>query len=298
MNNLPEALKELAARSRRREQEKFSQWVQLGGQSKPETKTKEGRAAWSRLHELYEFCKWVQARNASISEPSTVGIVAADGPEERRYEPDGGLTIEQWPYLKACCGEEDEDFTRICRDDIVEAILTNQLQKKGHSFGAASSAVDKLARQRDESGCGPLWAVIEEVPFDGVIRSLDKNATSISEELREYRRKQESKSHPLPDGPDEWNRTFLYRGKPSHRLSAREYRVVSALWAATGHSLPLEEVLLVGWSIRAAAIDGDYPHRVREFGRRLAQKIDNITLSVTKDPNQIGVHHRVTLTIL
>lgn len=88
------------------------------------------------------------------------GLVAADGPDERRYEPEGGLSIEEWPYLKECCGlKNDEEFVQIWRDENVGAILTNQLQKKGHSFGAARGAVNELMCECDDAGC--------EKPLDG-----------------------------------------------------------------------------------------------------------------------------------
>ncbi len=295
-------MKELIARSRERsgerEQAKFSQWLQLGGQPEPDTETKVGFAAWSRLHDLYEFCEWVKVHNATITETMPFGLVAADGPDERHYKPEGGLAIEEWPYLKSCCVSEDEEFIQISRDEIVEAILTNQLQKMRHSYGAASSAVEKFASHRNGAGQGPLWTAIEELPFENLMGSLDNDATTISKELSKYNRKQKSESHPYLDGLDEGSRTFLWHGKPSRALSGNEYRLMSALWFAPEHSLPLEEVIFQVWGIRAAAIDNDYPHRVRELGRLVAKKIDNITISVTRDQKQIGVHHRVTLDIL
>ena len=300
MDGRKQWLNRLASIANQREQEIFSRWLQMGGQSEPDTDTNEGAAAWSQLHDLYEFCEWIKAHNATITEVLPLGLVAADGPHEsRRYEPEGGLTIEQWPYLKDCCAYcADEDITQICRDEIVEAILENQLQKKGHTFNVADSAVDKLARQCGELKRGPLWATIEELPFEELIGSLDKDATAISKELREYRRKQKSESHPHPDGPDERSRTLLLHGKPSPSLCKRQFRLVSALWHATEHSLPLEDVASLLWGTRAAAVNGNHAHRTHVLGGRIAEKIDNITFSVKKDPDQIGIHYRVTLNLL
>ena len=298
-----ERLKEVITRSRerleKREQAKFSQWLQLGRQSEPDRGTKEGFAAWSRLHELYEFCQWVEAHNAIITEAMPSGLVAADAPVERHYEPEGGLTLDEWPYLKACCGPTgDEEIIQICRDEIVEAMLTNQLQKKGHSFGAASSAVERFACHRGESGRGALWSAIEESPFERLIASLYRDATTISRELDEYRRKQESESRPRTDGPDEGSRTFLRHGKPSRALSPTEFRLVSMLWESPEHSLLLDKILSKLWQIRVTSIEDNHIHRVRQLCSLIGKKLPFVVIAVTKDTNQFGDHYRVTLNIL
>jgi hypothetical protein len=98
--------------------------------------------ASSRLRDLYEFFKWMRDHNAVIDVVRPSEIASVDGPERRHWEPEGGLDIGDWPYLKVCCGPEDDDSAEINRNEIGEAILTNQLQRLGHSFGVASAAVD------------------------------------------------------------------------------------------------------------------------------------------------------------
>jgi len=89
----------------------------------------------------------------SLRRQCPFGLVAVDGPDERRWQPEGGLSIEHWPYLKLCCGPaKDEDVAQVCRDETISALLENELQKRGYSFAVATCAVDSLARQIRESG--------------------------------------------------------------------------------------------------------------------------------------------------
>jgi hypothetical protein len=274
------AARKLASGAQQREREEFARWLQSVGQPEPDMRT-----ASSRLRDLYEFFEWMRDHNAVIDEVLPSGIVAADGPEVRRWEPDGGLTIEDWPYLRVCCGSEDDDLTETNRNEIMEAILTNRLQRLGHPFGVASSAVDKFDHQRDEVTNGhPLWSVVEEWPFDEIVAHVDELARGIADELREHRRKIKSESHCPPDGPDDRISCLWWRGEP-YILPPMEFRLVSVLWAASGHSLPVWEVLQKVWDDRPAAIDESYVHKVHERKSK-ANKVlmeTGITISISTD---------------
>ena len=234
-----------------RENEKFSRWVQAGGQLVPDTETKEGRIAWSRIHDLYEFCNW---RVAPFIEASPSELLAVDGADERRWRPKGGLVIEDWPYLKACCCVPgDDDATQITRDEVMESILANHLQREGYSFVVACSAVDALASKLDASRIGPLREVVEKLLFKDLIAALVVEAGRIQKESAEYRRTHAGESKQHPNGPQIGkHRFFWWSGTPYH-LSIIEFAIVSALWNAPEKSLPVREVLQKVWDIRPAA---------------------------------------------
>jgi hypothetical protein len=185
MDVLSRLKSEVGPESRRREAEKFSQWLQLGGLSKPDTATSEGLAAWSRINELYEFCEWVKEHEARLNEVSLSGIVAVAGPDERRFEPDGGLTPDHWPYIKAVLVPEDDDSANTDRCETIKGILKNQVRRRGRSVFAAFSAVQDFAIKADELGFA-LWSAVEESTFEKVIEDLDERAAVIDQDLQEH----------------------------------------------------------------------------------------------------------------
>ena len=132
-------------------------------------------------NELRMLCKWCKDHDAFITEIKPFGFLATDGSTGRRYEPEGGLTIERWPYLKICCGPKgDEDCIQACRDEIAEAILKNEIQKKGHSLGVARGVVDELHRACNEGNWENFWAVME-LPLDDVMHLLDELTNEFGE---------------------------------------------------------------------------------------------------------------------
>jgi len=185
LNNFPKTAQKLAEMARQRDAEKFSQWLQLGGLSRPDTATSEGLAAWYRLNDLYEFCEWVKEHEARLKEVSLSGIVAADGPDERRFEPDGGLAPEHWPYIKAVLIPEDDDSANIDRCETIDGILKNQVRRRGRSVFAAFSAVEEFTIKAAAVGDSP-WIAVEKSTFEKVIEDLDERAAVIDQELREH----------------------------------------------------------------------------------------------------------------
>lgn len=286
--------RQLLAQSRQCEHADFSQWLKSGGLREPE----DGEER-SRVRELYEFCKWVNARNAVITEVSPTGIVAADEPEYRRYEPEGGLCIEHWPYLKVCCGAAgDEELSQICRNEIVDAILQNQLQKKGCSVFVAASAVDDLVREADESDFGPFWTAVEKMPYEELVEALEEQAKAITNKVADALQEQQKSGVVHIEGPDQNGLRVFWWGGEWYGLSPKEFRLVSILWAAPEHSLLLDEVLPELYGVRATPIEDKYVHRVRQLSSTIVAKIHPMAISVNKDPNQMGVHHRVALVMM
>lgn len=270
-----------------REQEEFRLWLDIGTLPLPDTGTKEGTAAWLELKNLYEFCRWMTAhREATIAEVNPNEIVAADGPDERRWKPVGGLGVAHWPYLKACCTWDDSDETQLTRNEIIEAILTKRLQQDGSSYVAATSAVDAFANKTESSEISSLWEAVEELTFEEVVAALRQDALRIKEELQAYRREQAESSQVHPDGPDaDGRRFFWWRGTP-HALPPRDFKLVSVLWNAPDKSLPLWEVLHKVWGIRPAAQRGaGIPGCLRQRKSQVEQLLlsTGVTIEFTKD---------------
>ena len=172
---------------RQQDNEEFLAWLKRG-----EMKADEAR-------ELYEFCKWVVDHNACIAEVSPHEIVAADEAVERRFSPDGGLRVTHWPYLKALCAAvvfvdttvvaQDrlaatrEKLAEVDRDEIVGAILKNELLERGRAIVTATFAVDEKSTKTEAAGV-TLWLVVENHGFQAFIEELDARAEEIGEELK------------------------------------------------------------------------------------------------------------------
>jgi hypothetical protein len=218
-------------------------------------------------------------------------LVAADGPDERRWKPVGGLGIEDWPYLKACCCPwDDENFAQILRDEIIGAILISHLQKKGCSFGVATTAVDYLANKADLPGRGPFWEVVDKLPFEDVIAALYKEASRIREELQEFRRRHAEESKRQPDGP-KGKKMFCWRGEP-YLLPPREFKLVSVLWAAPDRSLPVSEVLKKVWGDRTEG--KEEIHNLNQRASNAGILLDGTGIRISLGKDRLG-YHRVSL---
>lgn len=286
-----DAMKKLAQTARQRDHDKFFQWLERGGLSAPDGRTKEGFSESSRLRELYEFCMWCNDHDAVLTDIMPFGLVAADDPDERSYSPEGGITIGHWPYLRECCGPKgDEDCIRLSHNELAEAILTNELQRKGHPYHIANGAVRELERRCDEERAN--FCSILTLPFDDVTRSLDERAAEIATELRKW----PEALH--PDGPDEKRGWFWWRNEP-FPLGKTEYEVVSLLWAAPEHSLLLDEVVgkVTEWKGRTA-LSHQYIGRAKTLCSRISAKCSRFEISMRKDPEQMGAHYRLTLSIV
>ncbi len=169
----------LASIAQKREANAFSQWSGL-----PNPETEEELSAWYRLKNLYDFLLWIKEHNAWLREVSTYHIIAVDGPNERRFDPDGGLTPELWPYFQAALVPADDDLMHINRCEIVEAILQNEIQRRGHSILACCSAVEEFVNEVNKTGIA-LWIAVNELTFAGAIEYLDHRAKEIDEKLHE-----------------------------------------------------------------------------------------------------------------
>ena len=178
-NNVEKQLRALAAPALQRENEKFVAWL------------KQGEARAEDARELYEFCMWVADHDAYIAGASPHDVVAADGPDERRFSPDGGLRAGHWPYLKALCAAvayvdetvaAQDKLADVDRDEIVRAILENDLRKRGRAILPAKFAVDEKATKTDAAGVA-LWFVVEKQGFQQVVDDLDARVEEVSEDL-------------------------------------------------------------------------------------------------------------------
>jgi hypothetical protein len=175
-------LEDVVRQSRQRDWEKFLRWLQQGGQALP---SQNDFLARSRLRNLYDFCQWVGHHDAYLIEAMPFGLVAADGPDERRWEPVGGLRIEDWPYLKSCCGREGDEVAESYRDEIMSAILVRKIESNSYSYSVATSAVAKMAHQAEVLGIEPFWKVIEALGFDAVVEALNCEFAEIANRVRE-----------------------------------------------------------------------------------------------------------------
>ncbi len=139
--------KSLSARATQQANEEFLAWL------KEDDKAKENRGA---LRELYKFCRWVKDHNAVIIEVSTDEILVGDStpPEEYRFQPDGGLSVQHWPYLCDLVADVTVEVD-IYRDEIMTAILENELHKAGRSGAAAFRAVETSKVEKAGFASGP-----------------------------------------------------------------------------------------------------------------------------------------------
>lgn len=181
-------------------------------------------AAQYRASIRSHFVKWVEKQSAMITDIRPSEIVVASDDLERRYDPDGGLSAEDWPDLKKCCGPEDEELTQLNRDDLVAAILENALHKAGHSFMVARYAIEELA---DPPACEELvdlpaveelvdppqydhlWITVEQSSFAEVVADLDKQAKVIARTLQGA--DLSPLIHPKWDGTSLWFRGALVK---------------------------------------------------------------------------------------
>ena len=124
-----------------------------------------------------DFVQWVEDHAAIVSEIRPSEVLAASGFDERRFAPDDGLTLDDWPALKPCCGPEEKELTHLNRDDIVAAILQNALYTVGHSVAVAAFVVEELA---DQSSSDHLWVAVEQSGFAEVVADLDKRAAVLA----------------------------------------------------------------------------------------------------------------------
>ena len=171
-------MKSLAARAIQQDNEEFLAWLKEGD------KAKEKRG---KLRELYDFVRWVSRHNALIIEVSSDEIVAGDvdTPEEYRFQPDGGLSVQHWPYLHDLVRENVE------RDEIITAILENELKKTGRSGAAAFRAVEEKITKVEKAGFA-FWSAVETQGFQAVIEEVDAHAAQIDQEWESHRKELEA----------------------------------------------------------------------------------------------------------
>jgi hypothetical protein len=267
--------------------EKFTDWLKIGGLT-----TAKYEAKWFALRELYDFCVWVTGHSAWIKGVSPVDIVAVDGPDERRFRPEGGLGIDYWPYLKALFDTED-DLAEVSRDEIVTAILKNELRKRGRSIAAATYVVHEMADKIAGDGTSNVCMAIEQFGFQKAVEDLEARARDVAEELDKHQKDLQAGLLVLQAGPVP--PTMFFLGKQLYLLAPQQFQLLKALWR--DRSLPLEDVVGKLWGQRPASATEVHVNRVRRLASPLGRLLP-ITISVTKDPNQIGNHWRVSLELL
>ena len=304
---LTELLRVLRGQSLQRKRDRFTAWLGAGWEPLRNDAASEGIVARSRQRELYEFCKWVKDRDAYLAEVLPHCIVAADGPEKRVWEPEGGLCPEHWPYLKPCCGPEDGDSDEVsaillrqieiadtCRNEIIYAVLSNQAQNKGFSYSVATAALNRVVDQVAVAAVGPFWKVVDDLGFGVVIDAMEWEAATISTEFREVLKQKPADPHPTapqpaaphPNGPDEDGRTFWWRGKP-YRLSRQRFALMSILWAAPDHSLRRWEVIKKLYP-DATAASKRYEQRLRDLAFQVGKAFSNAPISVHLGKDRLG----------
>ena len=131
-------------------------------------------------YDLVEFYEWVKKHRASIEKVGSYGITATDGTVDYRFEPKGGLSISYWPQLKNICELNDPDNADVYRDEIMEAILENQLQQ--FSVLVSGNVVSELVRHFRGKGY-LFWDSIESIPFGDVVDYMIARAKERTKEM-------------------------------------------------------------------------------------------------------------------
>lgn len=194
--------------------------------------TKEESADSRRTYERKEFVQWADDHhNYHVASIGFDGIVLVSGYDERRYNPFGGFTIEDWPDLKAICDSSD-GLTHINRDEIVEYMLAERLISQGHEVLSALDAVHVFAVRQDTK-C--LWNVFEESSFDELIAILSEYIEAMDESLLSQAIKAPGKRYSkVADGPKSPD-AFWWRDN-EYRLAEKPFDLLVALWNAPGKS--------------------------------------------------------------
>ena len=76
-----------------------------------------------------QFIQWVQEEAATLDTIAPWGIKAWAGCFGRSYEPEGGLTMEDWPDLQTIFGEGNE-ITELNKQELLAAIEKNEKSKQ------------------------------------------------------------------------------------------------------------------------------------------------------------------------
>jgi hypothetical protein len=185
--------------------------LRVAGSEEMEELPKNEQDCLTRSREI--FVQWADDHDAYVKDIRPSGIVVAAGVDERRYEPDGGLNVKDWPDLKAICGAEDDDVTHLNRDDLIAAILENMLLAVGHPVVAVNLAVADMAEVHKPKY---LWVVFENSSENDVEAALNARAKEITDEIAQAQRRRETEAREerlrvVPDGmraPD----TFWWKG--------------------------------------------------------------------------------------
>lgn len=272
-------------------------------QMKPvQNKTEEDGLNSRRAYERKQFMQWAKNHHNSywVKAIGFDGIVLASGCDERRYDPDGGFSMEDWPDLKAICGSEDDEVTHMDRDEIVGRMLERRLISQGNAVGSVLDAVRKFAEVQDAKY---LWNVFEEVPFEELVAILSERVKELDETRRshvvstfeECDSTSDVSYSKVADGPRSPD-AFWWRDVEC-RFSKKPFALLVALWNAPGKSLDMYDVLWMVWKVRTAAVNRSKVKMAIGCIFRLRKNIKKAGVKVKNERDRESGHLRVTLLI-